>query len=71
MVAVAIDLDAQFVNRDPNHKETANEKKQRELIENEFGVPGDYRLERLYARLTCKCHRSQMIPKTSYLQAIC
>ncbi|KAI0914715.1 hypothetical protein F4823DRAFT_557661 [Ustulina deusta] len=51
MVAVACDLDQQFVQRKPADKETKTEKAQREFIENEFDVPGDYRIE-LYAKLT-------------------
>jgi hypothetical protein len=54
VVAVACDLDAQFVKRKPDGKETPTEKKQREFIEKEFDVPGDYRIERLYAKLSCE-----------------
>ncbi|KAI0526152.1 hypothetical protein F5B22DRAFT_589306 [Xylaria bambusicola] len=52
MVCVACDLDQQFINRKAADKETKTEKAQREFIENEFDVPGDYRIERLYAKLT-------------------
>ncbi|KAK7983147.1 heterokaryon incompatibility protein-domain-containing protein [Apiospora arundinis] len=52
MVTVVCDLDQQFVKRHPADKESKTEKAQREFIENEFDVPGDYRIERLYAKLT-------------------
>ncbi len=63
MVAVACDLDQQFVQRKPADKETKTEKAQREFIENEFDVPGDYRIE-LYAKLTCNYY---FILQLSYL----
>ncbi|GAW23683.1 hypothetical protein ANO14919_132580 [Xylariales sp. No.14919] len=52
VVAVACDLDAQFIKRKPDDKETPSEKRHREFIEKEFDIPGDYRIERLYAKLS-------------------
>ncbi|KAF3055500.1 hypothetical protein CFAM422_012994 [Trichoderma lentiforme] len=50
IIGVICDLDLQFVKERPD--ETPDEKRQREFIEKEFKVPGDYRLERLYSKFT-------------------
>ncbi|KAK4085586.1 uncharacterized protein Triagg1_576 [Trichoderma aggressivum f. europaeum] len=50
VIGVICDLDMQFVKERPD--ETPEEKRQREFIEKEFRVPGDYRLERLYSKFT-------------------
>ncbi|KAK5992854.1 hypothetical protein PT974_06276 [Cladobotryum mycophilum] len=45
MIAVVCDLDMQFIDRNPDD-ESETERKQREFIEREFDIPGDYRIDR-------------------------
>lgn len=52
-VGVLCDLGQQFVRE--YAEETAEEKEQRTFVEKQFSVPGDYKLQRLYAKLTCEC----------------
>ncbi|KAL6792265.1 hypothetical protein GGI42DRAFT_346449 [Trichoderma sp. SZMC 28013] len=49
-VGVLCDLGQQFVRE--YAQETDEEKEQRAFVEKEFSVPGDYKLQRLYAKLT-------------------
>lgn len=59
-VGVLCDLGQQFVRE--YAQETDEEKEQRAFVEKEFSVPGDYKLQRLYAKLTCEyCDPAELV----------
>ncbi|KAA8892700.1 hypothetical protein FN846DRAFT_762488, partial [Sphaerosporella brunnea] len=54
IIAVQCDLERQDITDDPKDDRRTRErkKKQREFIEQHFAIPGDYTVQRLYAKLT-------------------
>jgi hypothetical protein len=54
IIIIECDMEIKEVTRDPKEGESAADRAQREQFEDSFLVPGDYRVERLYVKLTCK-----------------
>ncbi|KAI0185778.1 hypothetical protein EV127DRAFT_484805 [Xylaria flabelliformis] len=52
IIIIECDMDLKGINRSPGSDESAADRAQREQFEDTFLVPGDYRVERLYVKLT-------------------